>query len=239
MRLIDTISYICTKPISLISMAYEKEIKAGLKNKFHANLGLNDPTYEKVANILGATPNLTEDQIETVVNGAEGWLKVVQGEADIVRKIKGTPQPQPTPTPGGDPNPKPEPTELEAAIAAAVAKAVTPLTDKITTLEKGNLQKATRETLISKLTEKKIDPSFYETAIDGREFANDEDINSFVERLSGAYDKFNQGLADKGLSQIPKPILGDPNPQGISAGVQAYIDSKTNEAKSALGGKAL
>lgn len=37
-------------------MAYEKEIKSALKNKFHANMGLSDSTYEKVANTLGATP---------------------------------------------------------------------------------------------------------------------------------------------------------------------------------------
>ena len=221
-------------------MAYEKEIKAGLKNKYHSILGLSDQSYEKVANILGATTT-TEDQVETMVNGAEGWLKVVQGEADVVRKTVRTPKPTPTPTPtGGDPNPNdPQPTELEAAIAAAIQKANAPLLQKIETLEKGNAAKANRETLIAKLTEKSVDPTFYETAIEGREFGSDEELNAFVEKIAGNYEKFNQSQADKGLSQIPKPILGDPNAEGVSTGVQEYIDSKKADNASPLGGKAL
>ena len=64
-------------------MAYEKEIKSALKNKFHANMGLSDSTYEKVANTLGATTT-KEEEIETAVSGAEPWLKIVQGEADVI-----------------------------------------------------------------------------------------------------------------------------------------------------------
>lgn len=213
-------------------MAYEKEIKAGLKNKFHSDLGLSDSTYEKVANILGATTT-SEDQVETVVTGAEGWLKIAQGEADIVRK---NPKPQPKPTPKPTDPPTDPPTDIESIIAKAVA----PLMKKIETLEKGNSSKAYHEKLIARLTEKKIDPGYYEAAIEGREFGSDDELTAFVDKLSGSYEKFNQSLADKGLSNIPKPILGDPNAEGVSSAVQSYIDSKKDEGKaSPLGGKAL
>lgn len=217
-------------------MAYEKEIKSALKNKFHANLGLSDSTYEKVANNLGATIE-KEEEIETVVNGAEPWLKVVQGEADIIRRTKNNPNPDPKP--GGDPNPNdPQPANIASMIAAAVKEATTPLFQKIETLEKGNASKTNHEKLISKLAEKKIDPAFYESAIEGREFSTDGEIDSFVEKLAGGFAKFNQSQADKGLLQITQPILGGDNPDGVSAATQAYINSKKETAKdNALGGK--
>ena len=89
-------------------MAYEKEIKSALKNKFHANMGLSDSTYEKVANTLGATTT-KEEEIETAVSGAEPWLKIVQGEADVIRRTtKGGNNPN-------NPNPQnPDPTNMEA-----------------------------------------------------------------------------------------------------------------------------
>lgn len=217
-------------------MAYEKEIKAALKNKFHANMGLSDSTYEKVANNLGATIE-KEEEIETVVNGAEPWLKVVQGEADIIRRAKNNPDPDPKP--GGDPNPNdPQPANIASMIAAAIEKATTPLVQKIETLEKGNASKTNHEKLISKLTEKKIDPAFYESAIEGREFSTEDEVNSFVEKLAGGYAKFAQSQADKGLMQIAQPILGGENQDGISAATQAYINSKKETAKdNSLGGK--
>lgn len=217
-------------------MAYEKEIKSALKNKFHANLGLSDSTYEKVANNLGATIE-KEEEIETVVSGAEPWLKVVQGEADIIRRTKNNPNPDPEP--GGDPNPKdPQPANIASIIAAAIEKATTPLLQKIENIEKGNASKANHEKLISKLTEKKIDPAFYESAIEGREFATEDEVNSFVEKLAGGYVKFCQSQADKGLLQISQPILGGDNQDGVSAATQAYIDSKKETAKeNPLGGK--
>lgn len=218
-------------------MAYEKEIKSALKNKFHANLGLSDSTYEKVANNLGATID-KEEEVETVVNSAEPWLKVVQGEADIIRRTKNNPNPDPKPG-GGDPNPDdPQPTNIASMIAAAIKEATTPLIQKIETLEKGNASKTNHEKLISKLTEKEIDPTFYESAIEGREFNTEDEINSFVEKLAGGYAKFNQSQADKGLLQITQPVLGGENKDGVSAATQAYIDSKKETAKeNTLGGK--
>lgn len=217
-------------------MAYEKEIKSALKNKFHANLGLSDSTYEKVANNLGATIE-KEEEIETVVSGAEPWLKVVQGEADIIRRTKNNPNPDPEP--GGDPNSKdPQPANIASMIAAAVEKATTPLLQKIENIEKGNASKTNHEKLISKLTEKKIDPAFYESAIEGREFTTEDEVNSFVEKLAGGYAKFSQSQADKGLLQISQPILGGDNQDGVSAATQAYIDSKKETTKdNPLGGK--
>lgn len=202
-------------------MAYEKEIKAALKNKYHSTMGLRDNAYESVANILGATPNLTEDQIGNVVDGAEGYLKIIQSETDVARKISKKTDPKTDPI-NADPKPNDE-----------VAK----LLERIEALERGKKNESNTARLIAKLEEKKIDKAFYEAAIDGREFGSDEEIDAFVEKLATSFGTFNQSLADKGLSQIPKPVLGATGENGVSAGVQAYIDSKGKDGKSDLGGK--
>ena len=216
-------------------MAYEKEIKTALKNKYHSTLGLSESSYEKVANNLGATTDIKEEDIETLVNGAEPWLKIAQGEADIVRK--NNKKPDTTPTPGGDPKPKEdeEPTELEKAIA----KAVNPLLEKITTLEQGQANKTNNEILLNLLKDKEIDPSFYAPAIEGRSFQSQEEITVFVEKLSTGYEAFNQSLADKGLLDVPKPVLGGQTKEGVSSAVQSYIEDKSKGTESALGGKQL
>ena len=218
-------------------MAFEKEIKSALKNKYQKTLGLRDAAYENVANILGATPDLTEDKIDQVVDGAEAYLKIIQSEADVARKDKKkTTKTDPNP----DPDPDPDPDDPDGKIAAIIAKANKPLLDKIEALEKGNTNKAYHDKLVAKLTEKGIAKEFYEPVIDGREFGSDEELETFVGKLETSYGAFNQSLADKGLSTVPKPILGGPNDKGVSAGVQAYIDSKTGEDKKGnLGGKAL
>lgn len=214
-------------------MAFEKEIKTALKNKYHKTLGLRDAAYENVANILGATPDLTEEQIDQVVDGAEPYLKVIQSEADVARKDKKK-------TTKTDPDPDPDPDDPDGKIAAIIAKANKPLLDKIEALEKGNASKAFHEKLVAKLTEKGIAKEFYEPVIDGREFGSDEELDAFVGKLETSYGAFNQSLADKGLSTVPKPILGGANDKGVSAGVQAYIDAKSGEdKKGSLGGKTL
>ena len=220
-------------------MAYEKEINEGLRNKYHKDLGLNDSTYEKVANILGATTEKAEE-VTDKVNGAEGWLKVVQGEADIVRKTVHTPKPKPDPDskPGTDPKPDPDPDPTD--IKAIIAQAISPLTEKITQLEKEKSAGATRQRLIDTFKDKGVDSTFYEGAIEGREFDDDDKFNDFVEKITGNFTKFKQSITDKNLENIPKPTFGDPNKEGVSAATQAYIEAKTAETKAnPLGGKAL
>lgn len=215
-------------------MAYEKEIKTALKNKYHATMGLRDNAYESVANILGATPDLTEDQIDNVVNGAEAYLKIIQSETDVARKDrKKTADPKKT-----DPNPDPDPDPDDPN--DKYGKIIQSLTEKIDALEKGKRDEDFRSRLIAKLEEKKVAKGFYEPAIEGREFGSDEELDTFVEKLATSYGTFNQSLADKGLSTIPQPILGGANDKGVSTGVQSYIDSKTGkDEKGSLGGKQL
>lgn len=209
-------------------MAYEKEIKTALKNKYHSTLGLRDNAYEAVANILGATPNLTEDQIGNVVDGAEVYLKVIQSETDVARKTAKKDPQQTEPKPSDPPKTDPKPTDNDT-----VAK----LLERIEKLERKEKNEGNRARLISKLEEKKVDKAFYEAAIEGREFGSDEEIDAYVDKLATSYGNFSQSLADKGLSNIPKPILGASGENGVSSGVQAYIDSKSKDSKSSLGGK--
>lgn len=185
-------------------MAYEKEIKTALKNKYHSTLGLSESSYEKVANNLGATTDIKEEDIETLVNGAEPWLKIAQGEADIVRK--NNKKPDPTPTPGGDPKPKED--EEQTELDKAIAKAVSPLMEEITSLKQGHTDKVNNETLLNLLKEKGVDPDYYAPAIEGRSFKSQEEITAFADNLSEKFSAYQQSQADKGLLTIPKPNQG-------------------------------
>lgn len=222
-------------------MAYEKEIKAKLKNNYHANMGLSDASYEKVANILGATIE-KEDQIDEAVKGAEGWLKIVQGEADIVRKgnkqTPPTPPTPPTPTPPKE-GPK-EDKDLAALVKAAIADANKPLLDEINALKADKLQRSGRDKIVALFKEKNIDPNFYEPVIDGRSLTTDDEINALVQSVSDSFAKFEQGRADAGLSNIPKPFIGGSGGDNVSPAVQAFINAKSADKKeNSLGGKSL
>ena len=217
---------------------YEKEIKESLRNTYHSKMGLNDSSYEKVANILGASVE-KEDQIENAVKGAEGWLKVVQGEADIVRKSQNPPKDPPKPTNPPKPNDPPQ-DDISTIVRNAIAEAVKPLNDEIAGLKKEKLQISGKEKILSIFKEKGIDPNYYEPVIEGRSLETEDEINALVTSVTNGFSKFKQTLNDQSLGGIPKPILGDPNKEGVSSNVQAYIERKAQDKKeNSLGGKAL
>lgn len=110
--------------------------------------GVSDEAIGRVA-ALGATANLSEEQIAAIVSAAEPMLKKEQSEADKVRssyaaklkeleaakaeleaKLNGN---QP---PGPNPEPKPQDTpDIAAIVAQAVAAAINPLQEKLSAFE--------------------------------------------------------------------------------------------------------
>ena len=83
--------------------------------------------------------------------------------------------------------------------------------------------------------------SYKNTILEGFEGRTFADENAFSEYLNKTKDNvaaFTQELANKGLSLHEKPVLGSPNKDGVSAGVESYIQAKAAEAANkGLGGK--
>ena len=67
-------------------------------------------------------------------------------------------------------------------------------------------------------------------------FDDDTAFNEYLTETESDIAAFNQELADKGLSQQSKPLFGKQTQEGVSKGVQDFIDSKT-KPESSLGGK--
>lgn len=110
--------------------------------------GVSDEAIGRVA-ALGATANLSEEQIAAIVSAAEPMLKKEQSEADKVRssyaaklkeleaakaeleaKLNGNQPPE------SNPEPKPQDTpDIAAIVAQAVAAAINPLQEKLNAFE--------------------------------------------------------------------------------------------------------
>ena len=110
-----------------------------------SKLGLGDEVIGRVA-ALGATANLSEEQIVAFVAAAEPMLKKEQSEADKVRnsyaaklkeleaakaeleaKLNGNQPPEPKP----EPKPQENPVDMAKIIAEAVANAIKPISDEL------------------------------------------------------------------------------------------------------------
>ena len=69
-------------------------------------------------------------------------------------------------------------------------------------------------------------------------FADENAFNEYLTETKNDVAAFGQELADRGLSLHEKPVLGSPNKDGVSAGVESYIQAKAAEAANkGLGGK--
>ena len=123
-------------------------IKEGLKTKY-SNKGLSEKVFDGVANLLSKTI-VSEDQIATGISGAEveELLTSFQSEFDKIRLEKsnlekeiealkkvGPADPTPPP-PGADPGKKDAPVAIDfASIEAMVAKALTPVVEKLSAFD--------------------------------------------------------------------------------------------------------
>ena len=133
------------------------------------------------------------------------------------------------PTPADDSTKKTDPNDLQAAIKAAVAEVVKPLNDEIAALRGAKISETRLQTLTEKLGSCK-DETFKAKVLkdfNRMSFADDDAFNEYLTETESAIAAFNQDLADKGLGDLGKPMFGQRNNDGVSAGVASFIQSQT------------
>jgi len=133
------------------------------------------------------------------------------------------------PTPADDPTKKTDPNDLQAAIKAAVAEVVKPLNDEIAALRGAKISETRLQTLTEKLGSCK-DETFKAKVLkdfNRMSFADDDAFNEYLTETETDIAAFNQDLADKGLGDLGKPMFGQRNNDGVSAGVASFIQSQT------------
>ena len=128
-------------------------------------------------------------------------------------------------------------------ITNAVKEATKGLQSEVTSLQSAAVTANRRETLVKELADipeaykAKVLKDFDRVAKLGG-FADENAFNEYLTETKNDIAAFGQELADRGLSLHEKPVLGSPNKDGVSAGVESYIQAKAAEAANkGLGGK--
>lgn len=132
---------------------------------------------------------------------------------------------------------------VQAMITNAVKEATKGLQSEVTSLQSAAVTANRRETLVKELADvpeaykAKVLKDFDRVAKLGG-FADENAFNEYLTETKNDVAAFGQELADRGLSLHEKPVLGSPNKDGVSAGVESYIQAKAAEAANkGLGGK--
>ena len=221
----------------------KEKILQALKTKFK-NLGFGDKAFDGVATFLAITVT-EETAIETAIGGVEPLLKSFQGDADkrvtdAIAKAKAEKESGE----GADPNKKTEPktegNDEPPAWAKALIESNTQLKSELNTMKSGKTFETRKQTLESKL--EKAPAKFKEKILKDfarMNFEKDEDFDSYLTETETDLTAFNQDMADQGLGANRKPFVGGTTKEGVSNGVQNYIDSKDQKKAGAenLGGK--
>jgi hypothetical protein len=212
-------------------------ILIALLNKYKS-LGFSQKSFEGVAEYLSKT--VTEEAaIETAISGVEPILKSLQSDVDsraaAIAKAKAEKEK------GAEPKEPKEP-KTEGDEPPAWAKALidsnTQLKAELNTMKSGKTFETRKQTLEAKL--EKAPAKFKEKILKdfGRmNFEKDEEFDSYLTETETDLTAFNQELADQGLASGRKPFVGGQTKEGVSNGVQAYIDSKDPKKADNLGGK--
>ncbi|MDQ8748396.1 hypothetical protein [Elizabethkingia miricola] len=214
------------------------KILAQLKTKYK-DLGLSETILKGIANKLARSVEKEED-IETAVAGVEDDLKIFQSLADQNRTLaskvaeleKGkAPDPNPTPEPTPNPEP-PKPTGGEDV--PEWAKTLTEKLDKqaeyITGLQTEKVNKTNAEKLVSELKKLEVSEHFYKLHIQGKTFANDEEINAFATSIKEAEDSYLQDTSNTKLQKSPEPLFGQTSSNTeVSPAVKARVDAKNQQ----------
>lgn len=197
----------------------KEKLLSGLKTKY-SNLGLSEKSLEQVATLLSATAN--EENLSNVIDGAEGYLKAIQGEADKARSEKAAIQKQLDELKakgGADPKPEPQPDDFEAKLNAYFESKVKPLQDKLSSFE-AKESAAQRNSLIERLSKEVGIPEWRHK--EGYALSADADEASIKEYLTTV----KQNITTAGLDKVNRFSI-DPNRQPTDEDVKDLI-SKMN-----------
>lgn len=223
------------------------KILEALKTRYK-NLGFSDKAFDGVAEYL--SKSVTKDEeVEATVAGAEPLLKAFQGDADKrVTEAVSTAKaqwekdhPKPQPPDGKEGEQKKKESDDEPEWVKKLNTKLETITTEMTALKQVNLMQGQHQRIKAKLEESKVPEKYYSKLLTGRSFKDDAEIEQFTTELVTGWEEFRQELADQGLGQSHKPLLGDKQKDGVSSAVKDYIDAKNNPsgAKDSLGGKKL
>ena len=226
--------------VALLETQFPGVRKDGL-NQLARVIAMQVNTKEEATGIVG---KLTA---EAVAKFVADWRKDADAEIDKANKTrednlrKKYDFVEKKPEEGGTPS-APAGT-VQAMIANAVKEATKGLQSEVTSLQSAAVTASRRETLVKELADvpeaykAKVLKDFDRVAKLGG-FADENAFNEYLTETKNDVAAFGQELADRGLSLHEKPVLGSPNKDGVSAGVESYIQAKTAEAENkGLGGK--
>lgn len=198
----------------------KEKLLSGLKTKY-SNLGLSEKSLEQVATLLSATAN--DENLSNVIDGAEGYLKAIQGEADKARSEKAAIQKQldELKASGAAPKTEPQPKEddFEAKLNAYFESKVKPLQEKLSSFEAKDTA-AQRNSLIERLSKEVGIPEWRHK--EGYALSADADEASIKEYLTTV----KQNITTAGLDRVNRFSI-DPNRQPTDEDVKDLI-SKMN-----------
>ena len=225
--------------VALLETQFPGVRKDGL-NQLARVIAMQVNTKEEATGIVG---KLTA---EAVAKFVADWRKDADAEIDKANKTrednlrKKYDFVEKKPEEGGTP-PAPAGTldaaTVQAMITNAVKEATKGLQSEVTSLQSAAVTANRRETLVKELADV---PEAYKAKVlkDFDRVANENAFNEYLTETKNDVAAFGQELADRGLSLHEKPVLGSPNKDGVSAGVESYIQAKAAEAANkGLGGK--
>lgn len=230
--------------LALLQTQFTGVRKDGL-NQLARSLALQVDTEEQATEVVG---KLTADKVNKFVSD---WRKDADAEItkanktyedglktkyDFVEKSApgaGTP---PAPAPGGALDAE----AIQKMMNEAVKQATQGLQAEIASLKGSAITANYREQLAGVFGTDV--PEAYKNAVlegfEGRQFADENAFNEFLNKTKEGVAAFTQELADKGLSLHEKPVFGTVNKNGVSTGVTSYLETKAAEAENkGLGGK--
>ena len=139
---------------------------------------------------------------------------------------------------GNPGNTKPDdPSDVASIVKAAVAEAVKPLQEKLAGFEGEQVTKTRLQTLEGKL--KNMPENFKAKVIkDFRRmnFDNDESFSEYLTETESDIAAFNQELADRGLGQQPKPLMGKAAKEGADLG-KTIAEKRNSNSSEGIKGK--
>lgn len=222
----------------------KSKIADALKTKYK-NLGFGDKAIDGVADFL--SKSVTKDEeIEATVTGAETLLKAFQGDVDkrvtdaiAKEKTKWQSEHKPDDPTKTEPATKTNSDEPEwlKSFKAEMAEIKTELKG----FKQDHVMQGQHAKIKAKLNESKVPEIYYSKLMAGKAFKDDAEMDQFTSELVTGWEEVRQNLADQGLGQAHKPILGGTQKDGVSQRVKDFLDAKANPEKSGdnLGGKKL
>lgn len=220
----------------------KEKILQALKTKFKS-LGFGDKAFDGVATFLAITVT-EETAIETAISGVEPLLKSFQSDADArvtsaVAKAKAEKEQDKVDEPEKKKDTKKEGDEVPEW-AKGLIESNNLLKAELNTMKSGKTFETRKQTLEAKL--EKAPAKFKEKILKDfarMSFEKEEDFDSYLTETETDLTEFTQEIADQGLGANRKPFVASTTKEGVSTGVQAFVDSKDPKKAGTdnLGGK--